>query len=71
MSEMSVTVAWIGNVPMGREDEGRQGEAAGENTGIESSIQATSHIQARKNQEEARRSTTPERTREEDATDTV
>ena len=66
-----MTVAWIGNVPVGREDEGKQVEIAGENTGIESSIQATSHIQARKKQEETSRSTTPERKREEDATDTV
>ena len=71
MNEASVTVTWIGNVPVGREDEGRQGEIAGENPGVESSIQATSHIQARKKQEETRRSTTPGRTREEDATDTV
>ena len=71
MSEASVAVTWTGNVPVGREDEGRQGEIAGENPGIERSIQATSHNQARRKQEETRRSTTPERTREEDATDTV
>ena len=70
MSETRLTVARIGNVPMGKEGEGKQGETAGEDTGIKSSIQATSHIQERKKQEETSRSKTPERRRGEDATDT-
>ena len=37
MSETRMTVARKGNVPMGREIEGKHGETMGENTGIESS----------------------------------
>ena len=70
LSETRLIGARKGNVPMGRESEGKQGETEGGNTGIESSIQATSHIQERKKQEETGRSKTPERRRGEDATDT-